>query len=65
MKTYEEVDYIQHNLPRQHMKESAQLHALAALPWGRSPVTYWIGDWVGPKASLDCGIEKFLRPIGI
>jgi hypothetical protein len=28
-------------------------HALAALPSGKRPITHCIGDWVGPRASLD------------
>jgi hypothetical protein len=36
------------------MKVSGQLHDQAAYPIGKEPPsTYWVGDWVGPKAVLD------------
>jgi hypothetical protein len=51
---------------------SGQLHAPAALPRERDPGTYWIGGWVGSRASLGT-VEKRkllilprleLRPLG-
>jgi hypothetical protein len=41
------------------MEVSGQLHTPAALPLEKfpSPVTNWIGDWVGPRAVLDA-VEK-------
>ena len=37
-------------------EEGGQLHAPAALPPGKLPVTHCIGGWVGPRAGLDgCG----------
>jgi hypothetical protein len=40
------------------LEVSGQVHAPAALPPGKKPhVTYWIGGWVGPRASLD-DVEK-------
>jgi len=35
------------------MEVISQLHALSALTPGKNWGTHWIGDWVGPKASLD------------
>jgi hypothetical protein len=36
------------------MEVSGQCHALAALyPWERTPVTHWIGGWLGLRAGLD------------
>jgi len=35
------------------MDVSSQLHATTDLPPGRVPGTYWIGGWMGPRASLD------------
>jgi hypothetical protein len=29
-----------------------------------APGTYWIGGWVGSRASLDAVIEKFAAPAG-
>jgi hypothetical protein len=41
------------------MEVSGQLHAPAALPPGiNSPGTYYIGDWVEPKAGLDAVDER-------
>jgi hypothetical protein len=37
---------------------SGQLHALAALPPGKSPGTHFIGGWVDPRADLD-DMEKW------
>jgi hypothetical protein len=40
------------------MEVSGQLHASATLsPEESAPGTYWIGDWVGPRAGLDA-VEK-------
>jgi hypothetical protein len=36
------------------MKVSGQVHAPGSfIPVERAPSTYWIGGWVGPRASLD------------
>jgi hypothetical protein len=41
------------------MEVSGQPHDLAALPLGeRTPGTYWIEDWMGPRASLDMVANK-------
>jgi hypothetical protein len=39
------------------MRVDGQLHAQAALPPGKRPVTHCIGGWMGPRASLE-GCEK-------
>jgi hypothetical protein len=39
--------------PRCQMAVVCQRHALAYLPSGKRPGTYFTGDWVGPKAGLD------------
>jgi hypothetical protein len=47
------------------MRVGGKLHALAALPSGKRPVTHCIGVWVGPRAGLDgCGISRPHRDIG-
>jgi hypothetical protein len=35
------------------MEVNGQLHVPAALSLGTNPVTYFIGDWVGPRDGLD------------
>jgi hypothetical protein len=36
------------------LEVSGQLHAPAVLPLGEgAPSTHWMGDWEGPRASLD------------
>jgi hypothetical protein len=40
------------------MEMSGQLHAPAALPSGKEPLTHWIGDSVGPKAILDAVVKR-------
>jgi len=40
------------------MEVSGQLHAPAALPPGKEPVTHWIGGWVGPRAVLDAVVKR-------
>jgi hypothetical protein len=40
------------------MEVSGQLHAPAALPRRKNPGTYWIGGWVGPRASLDAVAKR-------
>jgi hypothetical protein len=41
------------------MGVGGQRHAPAALPPGKRASTHCIGDWVGPRASLDgCGITN-------
>jgi hypothetical protein len=44
------------------MEVSGQLHALAALPWGKSSSTHWIGGWMGLRGSGRYGEEKNLLP---
>jgi hypothetical protein len=40
------------------MKMESQLHAPSDIPLRIfSAGTYWVGDWVGPRADLD-GVEK-------
>jgi hypothetical protein len=34
------------------MEDSGQLHAPAALPWGKNPGTFRVGGRVGPKIGL-------------
>jgi hypothetical protein len=55
MKTYWAVEVQLHSSWSRHWtEESGQLHVLAALPHGeRALCTHWIGDSVGPRASLD------------
>jgi hypothetical protein len=44
---------------RQQIEQNGQLHARVALAPQKSPDTYCIRDWVGPRAGLRrCGIEK-------
>jgi hypothetical protein len=40
------------------MEVSGQLHAPAALPPGKKPVTYWIEGWVGFRAILDTAMKR-------
>jgi hypothetical protein len=40
------------------MEVSDQLHAPAALPSTKEPVTHWIGGWVGPRAVLDTVVKR-------
>jgi hypothetical protein len=45
------------------MKVSGQLHASAALPPGKEPPgTYWIGDWVIPRAGLVAVKKRKILP---
>jgi len=40
------------------MEVSGQLHALAALPRKRGPITFWIGRWVDPRADLEAVAKR-------
>jgi hypothetical protein len=41
------------------MEVSGQRHAPAAFtPSERSPGTYWIGGWVGPRTILDVVVKR-------
>jgi hypothetical protein len=43
------------------MEVSGQLNLPAALPGKTAPGGHWIGDWVGPRASVDdVEMRKFL-----
>jgi hypothetical protein len=44
------------------MEVSGQLHAQAALPTGKEPVSHWIGGWVGCRAVLDV-VMKSSKPL--
>jgi hypothetical protein len=46
------------------MEVTGQLHALAALPRGKSPVPHGIRGWVGHQSrSGRCGTERILLPL--
>jgi hypothetical protein len=40
------------------MKGSVHLHAPTTVPYGKSPISCWIGDWMDPRAVLDTEEEK-------
>jgi hypothetical protein len=44
------------------MEVSGQLHTPTALLLGRSPGTYWVGGWMGPRASLDAVDKRKILP---
>jgi hypothetical protein len=37
----------------------------AICPFHFTPGTHWIGGWVGPRAGLDSGEEKYIAPARI
>jgi hypothetical protein len=37
---------------------SGQLHSPATLPWGKSPIAYWIEGWVAYSDGLDDMIRE-------
>lgn len=44
--------------PLHWIEVSAQLHTPAALTPGEAPDIHWIGDWLGPRGSLDAVEER-------
>jgi hypothetical protein len=49
------------------MEVKGQHHAPTAMSSDKNPSTYWIGDWVDPRADLDVleKIETLLPPPGL
>jgi len=61
MKTYWGVE-VQHTLISLLKGGSVQLHALAALPTAKVPITHWMKDWVGPRADLAAVTKTEINP---
>jgi hypothetical protein len=47
------------------MEVNGQFHALAILPWGKTPGTHSIGSWAGPKADFDDVQEGKILPLQV
>jgi hypothetical protein len=44
-------------------RDGGQLHALVALPLGKSPCTHWIEGWVGYRAGLEDTEKRKILPL--
>jgi hypothetical protein len=63
MKAYGGVDVYIHIFLTSALVGVVSFMTLLLYPWGNSPLTHWIGGWVGPRAGLD-DMEKILEPTG-